>query len=70
MLMPFVNILQFTNGGRMRESVVRFWPMLAGLAASANREHEAAEIAAGSAVEDGPASQRYPSASTYPTAPA
>jgi uncharacterized membrane protein YfcA len=35
MLMPFVNILQFTNGGRMRESVVRFWPMLAGLAVGA-----------------------------------
>lgn len=34
-LMPLLNIAQFANGGRMRETVLRFWPMLAGLLAGA-----------------------------------
>lgn len=31
-LMPLLNIVQFANGGRMRETFLRFWPMLAGVA--------------------------------------
>ncbi len=34
-LMPFLNLVQFVNGRKMTETLVRFWPMLAGLAVGA-----------------------------------
>ncbi len=30
-LQPFINTYQFANGGKMRETLFRYWPMLAGM---------------------------------------